>query len=165
MQEYKTQIIESLALLVLYILGRFLVKYFVEKKLKAAQLEPTRRKIILAAAHLMLFMALTIFLSGVWGLKQEEIASFAGAIITVLGVAFVATWSLLSNITAGLMLFFNHPLKIGDFIRILEKDNYVEGEIKDITYFFIQLKAPNNEIITIPNATILQKSVAISSKK
>lgn len=81
--------------------------------------------------------------------------------MAILGIAFVAQWSLLSNITAGLILFFNHPLKIGDHIKILEKDFVIEGIVNDITFFFIHIKTENNEKITISNTVILQKTISI----
>ena len=86
--------------------------------------------------------------------------------MTALGIAFFAQWSLLSNITAGIILFFNHPLKIGDYVEVLDKDYPFGGEISDLTYFFVHLKTKKGEIITIPNSVILQKSIAtIESKK
>lgn len=106
-----------------------------------------------------------ILLSAIWGLKQNEIAVFVGAILTALGIAFFAQWSLLSNVTSSLLLFFNHPMKIGDTIKILDKDYPFEGEVSDLTYFFIHIKTENGEIITIPNSLVLEKAVSIVEKK
>ncbi len=60
---------------------------------------------------------------------------------------------------------FNHPLKLGDTIKVLDKDCPFEGEITELTYFFVHLKTTSGEIITIPNAQILQKSIAITPKQ
>ena len=76
---------------------------------------------------------------------------FASTLLTALGIAFFAQWSLLSNITSSIILFFNHPLKLGDTIKVLDKDYPFEGEITDLTYFFVHLKTKSGEIITIPN--------------
>jgi small-conductance mechanosensitive channel len=81
-----------------------------------------------------------------------------------LGIAFFAQWSLLSNITSSLLLFFNHPIKIGDTLKILDKDYPFEGEVSDLTYFFVHLKTDKGEIITIPNSLLMQKSVAVVQK-
>ena len=102
-----------------------------------------------------------IVLAGVWGLEQNEIAVFASTILTALGIAFFAQWSLLSNITSSIILFFNHPLKLGDRIRILDNDYPFEGEITDLTYFFVYVKTKDEEIVSIPNSILLQKSVSI----
>lgn len=119
---------------------------------------------IIKSVHLLTFLAATILLSAIWGLKQNEIAVFVGTILTALGIAFFAQWSLLSNITSSLLLYFNHPVKIGDTIKILDKDCPVEGEVSDLTYFFVHLKTKNGELITIPNSHLLQKSVSVIDK-
>lgn len=95
---------------------------------------------IIKVLNLLSFITSTIVLSAIWGLNQSEIAVFVGTVITALGIAFFAQWSLLSNITSSLLLFFNHPLKIGDQLKVLDKDYPFEGEITDLTYFFIHLK-------------------------
>jgi small-conductance mechanosensitive channel len=108
--------------------------------------------------------ALTL-IAGIWGLKQNEIALFASTIFTALGIAFFAQWSLLSNITSSIILFFNHPLKLGDTIKVLDKDYPFEGEITELSYFFIHLKTQTGEIITIPNSLVLQKSISVVVKR
>ena len=62
------------------------------------------------------------------------------------------------------MLFFNHPVKIGDTLKVLDKEYPFEGEVTDLTYFFVHLKSANGEIITIPNSLLLQKSVSVVEK-
>ena len=49
---------------------------------------------------------------------------FLGSVLTVVGVAFFAQWSLLSNITSSIIIFFNHPVKLNDSIVILEGKDY-----------------------------------------
>jgi len=104
--------------------------------------------------------ALILFF-GIWGLKQNEIAAFVTKFLTATGIAFFALWSLLSNITSSIILFFNHPMKLGDTIKVLDKDYPFEGEITELTYFFVHLKTTNGEIITIPNSIIFQKSISV----
>jgi small-conductance mechanosensitive channel len=55
----------------------------------------------------------------------------------------------------------NYPVKIGDSITILEKDshNNINGEIRDIGAFFITLRTPEKELITLPNSIILQNNI------
>jgi small-conductance mechanosensitive channel len=111
--------------------------------------------------NLLLTITSVVFIAAIWGVKQTDIVVFISSIMAILGIAFVAQWSLLSNITAGLILFFNHPLKIGDHIKILEKDFIIEGIVNDISFFFIHIKTENNEKITISNTVILQKTISI----
>jgi small-conductance mechanosensitive channel len=165
METYKIQLIETVLIFGGYIATHFITKVFINNTLKNTHLQRGRRKIIVKAVHLFSFLTLIILLAAVWGLKQSEIAVFVGTILTALGIAFFAQWSLLSNVTSSLLLFFNHPVKIGDKIKIFDRDYPFEGEVSDLTYFFIHLKTDSGEIITIPNSILLQKSVSISEKK
>jgi small-conductance mechanosensitive channel len=83
------------------------------------------------------------------------------SITTVVGVAMVAQWSILSNITAGIILFFSYPFKIGDTIRIHDTDFPVIAEIKDITAFYVNMINENGERVIYPNNLLLQKGISI----
>jgi len=149
---YQLQLLESIIAILVYVISFFVTRNIINKSLKKTQLERTRRKIIIKALHLIITIIFTMFLGGIWGVKQSEIAVFAGTLLTALGIAFFAQWSLLSNITSSIILFFNHPLKLGDTIKILDKDYPYEGEVVELTYFFIHLKSTTGETITIPNS-------------
>lgn len=164
MEIYKVQTIETAIVIVGYIAVHYITKILINNTLKQAHLQRGRRKMIVKAVHLLSFITATILFSAIWGLKQNQIAVFAGTILTALGIAFFAQWSLLSNITSSIILFFNHPIKIGDTIKVLDKDLPCEGEVADLTYFFIHLKTGNGEIITLPNTLLLQKSVSVMER-
>ena len=102
-----------------------------------------------------------IILIGIWGLQQREMLLFVTSLLTVLGIALFAQGSILSNITSGMILFFNHPLKIGDTIKIIDKEQPVEGVVEDISYFFLHIKTADNGNVTIPNSVVLQKTISI----
>jgi small-conductance mechanosensitive channel len=113
------------------------------------------------AVQLFTTMAAIILLTGVWGFKQNQIALFASTIFTALGVAFFAQWSLLANITSSILIFFNHPIKLGDYIKVLNQDYDCEGEVTEMNYFFVYIKTNQNELITIPNSHFFEKSFSI----
>lgn len=164
MENYKIQIIETIVVILGYFTAYYTTKIFINNSLKQTHLQRGRRKMIIKAVHLVSFLAASIFLSAIWGLKQNEIAVFVGTLLTALGIAFFAQWSLLSNVTSSLLLFFNHPVKIGDTLKVLDKEYPFEGEVTDLTYFFVHLESANGEIITIPNSLLLQKSVSVVEK-
>ncbi len=165
MSTSEIQVVETTVLIAIYIIVFFVTKTVINNTLKNVQLQRARRKIIIKAIHLFTTIAALILLAAIWGLKQNEIAVFASSVLTVIGIAFVAQWSLLSNITSSIILFFNHPLKIGDQIKILDRDYPFEGEISDLTYFYVHLITTEGELITIPNSLLLQKAVSVIAKK
>jgi small-conductance mechanosensitive channel len=162
MELIRVQVLESVIVLVVYIILFFVVKKLINNTLKNTPLQRDRRKIIIKVLQLFISITGVVLLAGIWGFKQKEIAAFTSTVLTALGIAFFAQWSLLSNITSSIILFFNHPLKLGDTIKVLDKDYPFEGEITELTYFFVHLKTVEGEIITIPNSMILQKSISIT---
>ncbi len=165
MKVFNIQIIETIIILACYIILYFIFKTFINNFLKTTRLERSRRKMAIRAVQLFTTMTAIILLTGVWGFKQNEIALFASTILTALGIAFFAQWSLLANITSSILIFFNHPLKLGDYVKVLHKDYHYEGEVSEMNYFFVHLKTNDNEIITIPNSHFFEKSFSVSYKK
>lgn len=164
MAEHSIQLIETAIVIAIYVIAIFVTKTIVNNTLKNAHLQRARRKLIVKAIHLLNAIGALVLIAVVWGVKQHEIALFASTILTALGIAFFAQWSLLSNITASIILFFNHPLKIGDRIKVMDKDYPFEGEVADLSYFFVHLKTAEGETTTIPNSLLLQKSVSVIAK-
>ena len=165
MEVFKIQIIETLIILCIYIVMYFVFKTIINNFLKKTKLERGRRKMAIRAVQLFTTITTIILLTGVWGFQQNEIALFASSILTALGIAFFAQWSLLSNITSSILIFFNHPVKLGDSIKVLHKDYHYEGEVIELNYFFVHLKTIDNEIITIPNSHFFDKSFSVSELK
>ena len=106
----------------------------------------------------MLVILITI-LSIIWGVDQDRVLVFLSTILTILGVAFFAQWSIISNITSTLIIFFNHPVRIGDSLTIMDKDFQIEGKLSDIGIFFIVIKTNENKKITIPSNVFIQKMI------
>lgn len=96
------------------------------------------------------------------GLDYQDVGLFFGSAIAVLGVALFAQWSILSNVTASVIIFFFFPYRVGDYIKVLDGDNGVEGVIREVTLFHVVLEGPNNSVSTYPNAMMFQKAVSIT---
>ncbi|MNL27313.1 Mechanosensitive ion channel [compost metagenome] len=103
----------------------------------------------------------TISLIIIWGVNTEDIFFTVSSVTTVIGVAMFAQWSILSNITSGMILFFSFPFKIGDTIKIHDKDFPIEAEIEDISAFHVNLRTKEGERIIFPNNLLLQKGISI----
>lgn len=165
MERYNIQFIQSAIVIIGYLITYFITKNYINNTLKNAQLQRARRKVIIKVIQFFTTLTLVVLLGAIWGLKQSEIAVFVSTILTALGIAFFAQWSLLSNITSSIIIFLNHPLRIGDYIKIIDKDAPIEGEIADLTYFFVHIKTNDGETITIPNTMFLQKTIMIINQQ
>jgi len=154
------KIIESLIILGIYILIRAGSNKVINKTMISKLIQKSRGKIIKKAINLtLLFVSITLILI-IWGVNQSDLAAYIGSILTVVGVAFFAQWSILSNITSSIIIFFNHSVKIEDKIILMEgKDYEIEGRISNIGLFFVTLKTTEDEEITLPNNIFIQKII------
>lgn len=146
-------------------LVKFVVSRIITRRLKKADFNLQRKKIILKALNLFYIIVLLAVLTGVWGLNGEQVLAFVTSVLAVLGVGFFAQWSLLSNITSGIILYFNHPLKIGDYITIVDKDEPMSGIIEDISLFFLHVRDDFGDVYTIPNTIVIQKTITLGKPK
>jgi small-conductance mechanosensitive channel len=153
------KVIESVIVIAL----AFFLRLFVTKSLKKIQLKFGFQKVRILVTNkiitILIYTTMIVIVAFIWGVDEKQLLIYISSFLTILGIAFFAQWSILSNITAGIILYINYPVKIGDSITILEKDNEITGEIRDIGAFFITLKTPEKELITMPNAIILQKNI------
>ncbi len=161
MEIYYTQIIESLVVIFLFILNRLITNKIIKKTIIDKIAQKSRGQIIRKAINFIVITVCLIILMIIWGVKQSDLAVFIGSILTVIGVAMFAQWSLLSNITSSILLFFNHSVKIGDTISIMEaKDYEVRGIVLDIGLIFVTIKTLEfEEEITLPNNIFIQKTI------
>jgi small-conductance mechanosensitive channel len=163
MTELEFQIIETIVLGAILIGIKILTQKSINKFLSRFDFDLKRKRITQRIINLFLTILAIIILAGIWNIKRSELMVFLTSVITVLGIAFFAQWSILSNITSSLILFFNHPLKIGQNVRVLEKDFDVEGQLVDISFFFMYIRDKEGNTITIPTSVVLQKTIV--SKK
>ncbi|MFK7774306.1 MAG: mechanosensitive ion channel domain-containing protein [Saprospiraceae bacterium] len=159
MELIKLKIVETVIAIVIFTVVRFILNKSIERTVKENLLQKTRGKIAKKVTNIVLILFLVIFLLFIWGVNQSDVIVFMSSILAVIGVALFAQWSILSNITSGLILFFNHSIKLDDTIRVLDKDYEIEGRVSDIGVFFVILKTKEGEQITLPSNIFMQKMI------
>lgn len=163
-ETHKIQIIESIFAITTFIVVKFVLGYFVKMIILNSYFKNAEKKDVLKLINLILFISICIIIVAIWSVKQENILVVASSFLTVFGVALFAEMSILSNITACLILFFYHPIKVGDLLIINHDGKDIEGELIDITYFFVFIKTQNKGTLTIPNALLLKNSFLVVDK-
>lgn len=159
MDSTKIKLIETTIVILAFIIILFLSSKLVNKTVSNNLLKKVRGKIIKKVINLINILVAIIIILIIWGVDQSELAVFIGSLLTVLGIALFAQWSILSNITSSIIIFFNHPVKLNDTIKIIDKDYETEGRVSDIGIFFIILKTKEGEQITIPSNVFIQKMI------
>jgi len=153
------KILETAIAIVIFFLTRIVIIKLIDRTVDKSLLQKTRGKIIKKVLKILLATITIIFILTVWGVNQSELFMFMASVLTVIGIALFAQWSHLSNITSGIIIFFNHSVKLDDTIFIIDKDFEIEGRISDIGLFFVKLKTKQGEEVTLPNNIFLQKMI------
>jgi|TARA_R110002074_G_scaffold106578_2_gene230268 small-conductance mechanosensitive channel len=161
MEIHYTKIIESIVVIALFLVIKIVTNSLINRTIIDKVVQNSRSQLIRKAINFIMMLICVTILMIIWGVKQSDLVIFVGSILTIVGVAFFAQWSLLSNITSSIILFFGHSVKIGDYIVIMEtKDYEISGEILNIGLFFTNIKMKDtDEEITLPNNIFIQKTM------
>lgn len=146
-----------------WVAGYIVISQMINKLLGAAATDkevPFKRAYYVKAYFR--FLLLTAFIIGlalIWSIDFRGLLVFASSIFAVVGVALFAQWSILSNITASIVIFFSVPNRIGDRVKILDGDNTLTATITDITFFYTMLVDDDGQLVSFPNNLILQRPI------
>ncbi len=98
-------------------------------------------------------LAYTFMVVMIWPLLPYSNSSIFKGISVFLGVIVsFSSSSVIGNMVSGIVMTYMRPFRIGDFIRF--EDN--EGEVIEKTVLVTRIRTLKNDIITIPNSSILQ---------
>lgn len=152
------KIIISLLITIVFLLSRRFIVNLISKMGSQKSVSPYRVKYITKTLNLALTLFFIILLSLFLGIEYQQLSLFLSSVFAVIGVALFAQWSILSNITASLIIFFSFPYRVGDRIKVVDKDDDIQGIVEEISLFHVMIRR-NHELITYPNTLILQKAV------
>jgi len=131
---------------------------------RAQSHEPDRIRGALRAIRTILSLLFATILLIVLGVDLASIPTFLGSFLAVVGVACFATWSVLSNITAGLVIFTSKDLHVGDLIRIHGGDDQIEGRIVEFRLWTLALRREDGCNVIYPNNLLIQRPVTVLNK-
>ncbi|MGB5818907.1 MAG: mechanosensitive ion channel domain-containing protein [Saonia sp.] len=163
--DYQSEIVGTLICLAILLILRFSIIKAIRKVGKLGDINELRTRLVIKYVSIALTSLSVVALTFIWGVNFKELGLIFSSVFAVIGVALFATWSILSNVTAGIILFLYFPFKIGDRIRIQDKDFPEEAVIDDIKGFHIHLLKDNGELLTYPNNLLLQKGVVLIQRK
>jgi small-conductance mechanosensitive channel len=90
--------------------------------------------------------------SSLSGVAAGTISVAAG---TIIGFSSRNT---ISNAISGILLLSAHPFKLGHRIRTIE-DKSLIGDVVEISLLYTKSKTIRNELVAIPNQTLLQRQI------
>lgn len=101
------------------------------------------------------FVALLLIIAKIPGLSKDIIQVLG---IVVGGIFAFSSSTIIANAMSGILIDFIKPYRVGDMVKI---DEHL-GVVKKIDIFHTQIETPKNEILTIPNNSVMSKAVVIN---
>ncbi len=161
LKEYLPQIIGTVITLIAIYIFRYITKKIVFKYKHIRPRLEVRYKQVIKTFNTIYFILGAFILIGIWGVDTKNLFIALSSVFAVIGVALFAQWSILSNITSGIIIYFSAPYKIGDKIQIMDKDMPVIARVESINTFYTHLITDEGGINIFPNSLLLQKAVAV----
>lgn len=163
--QYQSNVVWSGLVLLIYLaMSRKLLPKLETNIVKSKLKSNSAIKGLFAARVIVATVSLALLLLA-WGIDFSGLLVLSTSIITVTGVALFASWSLISNITAYFILLTNVAYRRGNYVRILDGDNFIEGVIADVGPFSTRLLTTERETLMYPNNLILTRPVLLNPKE
>jgi len=161
---YRTQIINTIIVFGVLFLIQFIIR-LINRRIASSKGKNLGRIRLIGRYVTFTFLLIAILIEAfVLGVKIDDLVVVFSSLFAVIGITLFAGWSILSNVTSGIVMFFSFPYKVGDKIHIHDKDYEIIGIIEDIRSFQLHLRKDNGELVTYPNSLLLQKAVSLLEK-
>jgi small-conductance mechanosensitive channel len=145
------------------VVGAIVLSY-VLKRLLQDSLRPLASRLrlpyetVLTATRLfigVLWIVVAMLVLEIWGISVGGLWTLLVSAATIVGVGFLATWTMVSNITASFFIALWRPFHLGDNIEILPEN--LMGRVIDSNLMFVAVRENGGAIIHIPNNLFFQK--------
>ncbi|WP_084649186.1 mechanosensitive ion channel family protein [Saccharospirillum impatiens] len=153
------QYIVFLALLVAFFITHKALNYFIRRWVNSKDVPVQRKALVRKLLRSVHAVSYLIALGLTFGIEYGELTVFLSSLFAVIGIALFAQWSILSNLTASMIIFFQFPYRIGDRVRILNADYDLTGVIEEISSFHVMIRHDKGDLMTVPNTLMLQTPV------
>jgi len=95
-----------------------------------------------------------------WGVNVAGLWALLASTAAIIGVGFLATWAMVSNMTASLFLTVWRPFHLGDTVELLPEN--LKGRAVDRNLMFTVLREDSGSLLQIPNNLFFQKVFRVS---
>lgn len=151
-----------LVLLLTYIAIK-LFKRYLRSTSSRHHLHEQRTDSISKLGQALIYLISAAIISNVLGFGIQGLFFATSSFFAIVGIAFFATWSILSNLTASILLYFTFPYRIGDRL-LIENEPKFNGILKDVTLTNLKIKTDGGSYITLPANVAIQKIITVQSE-
>ncbi|MFO7724388.1 MAG: mechanosensitive ion channel family protein [Oceanipulchritudo sp.] len=129
-------------------------------------LRPRHNREIRIVSNLVLgvatFIILMAFLEAV-NVPLGNVWTAISTLVALVAIGFFAVWSILSHMTAAVVLFLQRPFRVGDYLQF--GDEAYSGKVVGMGLFFTQVEDAGGGRSQIPNNLLFQRRFRITEEK
>jgi small-conductance mechanosensitive channel len=145
------------------VIGAFILSYLLKRPLRDSLRQLASRlrlpyETVLTTTRLLigaLWIIVAMLVLEIWGVSVGGLWTLLVSVATIVGVGFLATWTMISNITASFFIALWRPFHLGDTIEMLPEN--LSGRVIDRNLMFVVVRENGGAVIQIPNNLFFQK--------
>jgi small-conductance mechanosensitive channel len=107
--------------------------------------------------NLLKLISVAIILTLIAGQFGVDLMTILTATVAMVAIGFIAVWSMVSNVTATLLLVTIRPFNIGDSVQFAGEET--AGKVKGVNLFYTTLETESGDSYQIPNNMFFQKVI------
>jgi small-conductance mechanosensitive channel len=147
----------GIVLLIAYILTQG-AKLLIRRHVKGDVIGEHAPKFLGNVVGIIIFIPAVLIILARFNIEITPILATLGVGSLAVGLALQGT---LGNFFAGLRLISEKPIKVGDYVEILERN--VEGFIEDIGWSTTRVRTIRDNIVVVPNSSFVESNLFNSS--
>lgn len=150
------------------VIGAFILSYLLKRPLRdslrrlASRLRLPYETVLTTTRWLIgaLWIIVALMVLEIWGVSVGGLWTLLVSVATIVGVGFLATWTMISNITASFFLALWRPFRLGDTIELIPEN--LGGRVIDRNLMFVVVRENSGAVIQIANNLFFQKMFRVS---
>ena len=157
----ETVIILIAASVAMLVVNRVLRRWLAYLRSRLHQSDETNL-VISRIVTVVLWTLTALVIINTWGVSLGGVWAVLVGAITVIGVAFLATWAMISNITASFFLVLSRPFRFGQTVEILPEN--LKGRVTKSNLMFTTLREDDGNELQIPNNLFFQRMFRVGDQ-
>lgn len=154
-----TVLIVAIAFAAIVYIGRVLRRLFLRERLRLYFSYETTL-LVMRVLSIAMWTGVGLLLLSFWGVSVTGLWTVLVSVAAVIGVGFLAVWTMVSNITASVFLTIWRPFVMGSQVEIVPEN--LKGRVVDRNMMFTVLREAEGGALYIPNNLFFQKMFRVT---
>lgn len=111
----------------------------------------------------VLWLITAMLILNLWGVSVSGLWTLLVSAAAVIGVGFLAVWTIISHVTANIFITIWRPFQLGHTIELLPEN--LKGRVIDRNMMFTVVREDSSALLHIPNNLFFQKMFRVSGSR